>query len=412
MFPFPFPKGASVRALPKLSAIAAGVAVAISAAPAVVPTEAVATHDRTAPTAISKLTAVPGDRRASLAWTASRDNVRVTRYRVWRKTGSTGTWVSIANPTTPRYVDTSVVNGRTYSYGVYAYDAAGNRSAAAKTVTVKPAAPTRTVTTAPAPAPAPTGSLGTTFWRADAENTIDREWASYATPQHCSNTTAPGMTDTRVRRDTSIRAKGTASYRLEVRDNDICYGNERTEIAQGNPTRSDMLDRLFKDGQDRWMSWQMRLGEGFPVNTGGWYDVIQWKQMGALGSPAIALEVQDGQWDVTTTGSDPSRQVWGRSSLGPAKAGTWVKFTAHIKFSPSSSVGFIHFFGDLGDGRGMRELLPLKKIATMKVDGGRTIDSHLRIGLYRDKAISGTHFAHYDGWTIASTRAAAEAGAF
>jgi hypothetical protein len=224
--------------------------------------------------------------------------------------------------------------------------------------------------------------------------------------------TVPGMTDTRVQRDTTTRAKGNASWRIEVRDNDICYGNERTEIAQGNPTRGDMSDRLFTEGQDRWMSWQIRLGSGFPVNTSTWYDVIQWKQMGALGSPVVAMEVQDGQWDVATTGSNPDRQVWGRNSLGPAKTGVWVKFTAHIKFSPDASVGYIHYFGDLADGRGMRELLPLKKIATMKVENGRTVNSHLRIGLYRDKAVSGTNVAHYDGWTVASTRAAAEAGAF
>jgi hypothetical protein len=58
----------------------------------------------------------------ALTWTASSDNVAVTKYRV-RRDGTT-----IGEPVTTSYTDSTPTNGTRYSYTVSALDAAGNES--------------------------------------------------------------------------------------------------------------------------------------------------------------------------------------------------------------------------------------------------------------------------------------------
>jgi chitodextrinase len=58
-----------------------------------------------------------------ITWTASTDDVGVTGYRVFRNGSEVGTTAGTS------YADTGLESGVTYSYGVSAYDAAGNESA-------------------------------------------------------------------------------------------------------------------------------------------------------------------------------------------------------------------------------------------------------------------------------------------
>ncbi len=95
--------------------------------------------DTTAPTAPTNLSAVAGSGQISLAWSASTDNVAVTRYNISRN----GTPVGNATGTT--FVDGSVVAGTTYSYTVTAQDAAGNVSTPSNTATAT-ASGVRTIT--------------------------------------------------------------------------------------------------------------------------------------------------------------------------------------------------------------------------------------------------------------------------
>jgi fibronectin type 3 domain-containing protein len=94
--------------------------------------------------------------------------------------------------------------------------------------------------------------------------------------------------------------------------------------------------------------------------------------------------------------------------------GKWIKTTWHIVFSADPAVGKLEVFGDLGDGLGMRTLVPLKDRATMKyrVDGVTMDPSHLRVGIYRNPLIVPTASLYVDGITVASTRAVAEATAY
>ncbi|WP_394814710.1 cellulase family glycosylhydrolase [Streptomyces millisiae] len=71
---------------------------------------------------------------ATLAWTASTDNVGVTAYDVVRVSG--GTESAVATSTTNRVTVSGLTASTAYTFAVYARDAAGNRSARSATVSV------------------------------------------------------------------------------------------------------------------------------------------------------------------------------------------------------------------------------------------------------------------------------------
>jgi hypothetical protein len=108
-------------------------------------------EDTVAPTAPTNLTATGGLGKATLSWTASTDNVGVTRYDVYRSTTSgftPGTGNRIGFAATTSYTDT--VAAGTYYYVVKAEDAVGNLSGssnqASAVVTADTTAPTVSIT--------------------------------------------------------------------------------------------------------------------------------------------------------------------------------------------------------------------------------------------------------------------------
>jgi hypothetical protein len=252
-------------------------------------------------------------------------------------------------------------------------------------------------------------------WTAGAEKSLYQEWASLATHTNCTRTTTSTMTDSRISRVTSPVKRGAYAYKASVIDGDACYG-ERAELSQANPPRSDMLNRLFREGEERWISYDMRLASGFPLNPPSWQVVTQLKQLGSSGSPVMELSVDDNAYYLRRTTKDPNNQ-WPQGFqrsflLGSARTEAWATFTWHVKFSPDPNVGFLEMYGDLNDGRGMRLLLPKQAMSTQKIDPatGRAMDSHARIGPYRDPITTGNATVYYDAFTVGTTRAAAEAG--
>jgi hypothetical protein len=81
------------------------------------------TVDTTAPSQPLRLSALAGNQRVTLSWSAASDvDSAVTGYVVFRN----GARVGVTS--TPSYTDTAVSNGTQYTYTVAAYDAAGNTS--------------------------------------------------------------------------------------------------------------------------------------------------------------------------------------------------------------------------------------------------------------------------------------------
>ena len=233
-------------------------------------------------------------------------------------------------------------------------------------------------------------------WSANAERPWNQEWANYS----CQD-------GTRVQEVTSPVAQGQRAYSIELRDGDNSYG-ERCELGMGNPTRNGFP--LFHEGDERWISFQVYLPDDYPINANSWNVFYQQKQLGSMGTPVIAMEVNRGRFTLVNSNnngvSGDKYQLWS----GPAAANRWVWFTVHTKFSPDASAGSIELFGDL-DGQGMKLLMPETHTYTMKQDNGTPVPVHARIGMYRDTAINGTSHILFDGFTIATDRASAEAGA-
>jgi len=238
------------------------------------------------------------------------------------------------------------------------------------------------------------------LWTADAEHPVNKEWANVAAEAG------------RVTRVTSPVAQGGYAYSIELRpgDNPGGYG-ERAELGMGNPTAAGFP--LFNEGDERWIAFQVYLPDDYPINFRSWDCIMQLKQLGSLGTPALSMGVERGAFTLknSATNHEDSQQTPIKWS-GPAVADRWVSFVLHVKFSPSDSVGFVELFGDL-DGTGIKPLMGKTFMHTMKTENGVAVPSQSRIGQYRDsEAGAGVSHIYFDGYTIATDRASAEGNAF
>ena len=282
------------------------------------------------------------------------------------------------------------------------------------------------------PEPEPV-SAGDVVWRADGSRPLHEEWASLATEPDCgvSTSTAQGSARVRLVDDPTSPSPLGRYYRIAVRTDDRCYGS-RAEVAQGNPVSAPQEgrpDRLFRQGEERWISFAHRLADDYPLHDRGWSLVHQWKQTashgGENGYPVLSFVASDGVYRMWGPGYSEREQEnpptgrhgsWGQDFSSDPSLGSWHLFTLHCRWSPDPEVGFVELHGDLGDGRGWRTLVPRVQVATMKLDdvdgSGDPIPVHARMGIYRDEDVPGGTHVDYAGYTVARTRQAAERAAF
>jgi len=97
------------------------------------------TSDTLAPSAPSSLRTTSISRSSiSVTWSPSTDNVGVAGYRIWRGDGNYNNWVNIGtvSGSTLTFTNNNLRRGTTYTYGIRAYDAAGNISGGSNTIRV------------------------------------------------------------------------------------------------------------------------------------------------------------------------------------------------------------------------------------------------------------------------------------
>jgi hypothetical protein len=261
-------------------------------------------------------------------------------------------------------------------------------------------------------------SPGSIVWKADAEQPAADEWASSRAYEprrrDCPASAPPDLSTPRIQRSTAVVAQGRYSYAITTAAGDRCDG-ERTELGQDNPPRAGFTEkRLFRSGEDRYISFQVRLDRNFDVNVHTWRVIAQLHLPGSgLGTPPLSLDVEDGRFvlyksdaNVDSNGTIP---LWS----APAVNSRWVKFTLHLRFSASPAEGLVELWGNPAGGEVVR-LLGRTRTYTMKQDSsGAAPPLHARIGIYRNPdGPFGTETVYYDGYTVATTRAAAEGNAF
>ncbi|MDQ3915744.1 MAG: S8 family serine peptidase [Actinomycetota bacterium] len=95
--------------------------------------------DVTAPSTPTSVKASVTRGKITVSWKGSTDSggSGLAGYKVYRATGTTGTFVQIGTTTMTSYGDTTVVKATTYTYYVVAYDKAGNHSAPSAKVSAK-----------------------------------------------------------------------------------------------------------------------------------------------------------------------------------------------------------------------------------------------------------------------------------
>ena len=174
----------------------------------------------TAPVADTQAPAAPASLRSTsvttnsiaLAWNAATDNVGVKQYVLYRGTAL------IATVTTLAWTDSSLAAATTYSYTVYAVDAAGNRSVASNIASVRTAT---AATTADTQAPTAATSLravtiGTTSvslaWNASTDNVGVTAYAIHR------NKVRVGTATTTVWTDAAVSSRTTYTYQVWTRD--------------------------------------------------------------------------------------------------------------------------------------------------------------------------------------------------
>jgi hypothetical protein len=188
--------------------------------------------------------------------------------------------------------------------------------------------------------------------------------------------------------------------RLTVLDGDDYWG-ERAELAHNSRLNGlgGPWGTFFLYGQNarRVTQFQMRLPTNYPINSPSWQVVMQMKQTGPSansgGTPVLALEARSGRWVVTQSdsagASSNTHEVWST----PATLGVWTPISLDITYSPNPAVGKLQItVGGVQSptistytekyeiSPGSQGLLP-----------GDAIPSHLRLGIYHDSALPGTH---------------------
>jgi hypothetical protein len=297
----------------------------------------------------------------------------------------------------PLFTDGDLRPDAAYQYVVKATDRSGNASAFSEPALLDAS-----------------GSLGAgrdLVSAGDAELPVEQEWGGLS----C-------VSLDRIRRVADPRAQGTHAYEVTVQDGDTpTTDDERCELTQGNGERlpgTTVPDgrRQFGEGNERWIGFQVRVGEDWDADTALFNNFMQLKNHGS-GGPPLKMSIDNGRIklgaiDRPDKSAANSVTLWS-TPFTPALRNRWLRFLLHVRFSPDADEGFVALYGDLDGGGGTVVLMPRAHVPTMKVDDdGEVIGSHPRIGVYRDSRVSGTARIWFDGFTVARTREAAEAVAF
>lgn len=171
-----------------------------------------ASPDTAAPNAPANVTGTASATQVALTWTASTDNVGVSKYYVYR--GGT----VVAQPTGTSFTDNSVTASTAYSYYVRAVDAAGNLSPVSNTYNVTTLAPPTSSDTTPPSAPS---SLVATIINSNQVNlgwTAATDNVGVARYEIYRNGIKIGTSTTTSYGDATVRPNASYSYYIKAVD--------------------------------------------------------------------------------------------------------------------------------------------------------------------------------------------------
>ncbi len=137
----------------------------------------------------------------------------------------------------------------------------------------------------------------------------------------------------------------------------------------------------FTEGQDRYIRLTVRLAPGFPVDTGTWQVLTQFKNEGT-GSPPLELRVGNGNYILSGGFGNPSGSKNFDKTIAPAVTGKVTTLVLHVKFSSKSAASVVDAWVD-----------GQQKVAGFHPPGGTLYSgdySYWKLGIYRDRSIGQT----------------------
>lgn len=195
--------------------------------------------------------------------------------------------------------------------------------------------------------------------------------------------------------------------RAELRGGDVAVdpwdGKPRSRAEAWDRRGSPVNDySTWPDGQgsERWYGWRTYLEPGFPSPPPPeWTVITQWQDWNVPGEPPFSLVVDSGKFELQSA-------FRGFTWAGQATEGQWHTFLFHVRWSPSSLIGFVELWhnGTL--------VVPRTAMATMAWDKTqlpyRPSPVYLRQGMYRSTTIPDTAVLYHDTVRIGETRAQVE----
>jgi hypothetical protein len=184
---------------------------------------------------------------------------------------------------------------------------------------------------------------------------------------------------------------GRFAYRTEIRDGQLIYGTERSEMANGpNLCGKD----TYTEGEENYTAVSVYLDPSFPRYS-DWSLVTQFKGP-HTGTPPMLISLQNDKWSVMGSGRVSPRPRW---EFGSVKRGIWNDFVLRAKWSPDPKVGWFEMYhqGKL--------VIPKTYTATMYLDDGVATPLFLSVGQYRSLDNNGTSIMTVDAVRVGSTMA-------
>jgi len=204
----------------------------------------------------------------------------------------------------------------------------------------------------------------TVVWRGDFETGNYSQWSK-----------AQIVSSDRMVAVTSPVREGRYAMKVTVKQGDdpIDSSGNRNELVK--LTREPA-------GSEYFYKWSTMFATDFP-SVSDWQLFTQWHHEGGSGSPPVEFFVYGEEIRLNVRGTT----VW----RTPLVRGAWQDFVFHVKWSSSSSTGFVELYHN-------GKLVLPKRYAATQISG---MLNYLKLGLYRDSSISRTGVLYHDGFIMA-----------
>jgi hypothetical protein len=256
------------------------------------------------------------------------------------------------------------------------------------------------------------------LWTGDGSEPLYEQWPEVSDQEHCGVvSSAANLPDSRVTvQDTGLAgesSKGKA-IKLALRATDWgCYMG-RTELGTGNPTKQGKrgFPWTFNVGDDVWIAMEAAWPQGAP---GG---LFQLHEYGGPGSPPfgggpggnIHPALLPAKWEFHLQNNSEPGGLVTPFSVGSelVQPNTWYRIMFHAVFQLSNT-GLLDIY--LGPKSAGAPKLQYANHAASLLKSGYT-PTHIRVGNYLGVTPTAGSVLYLAGFTVATTRAAAEANAF